>query len=173
MKSLDKILKAFYAPLFGVFALFLVACSHRQVELPLQQTPYRIVFVLPGGIRFADTGFVKTYANRVDVELYTLGKPFYKIEIGKKEICLQGDCYPKGMFMRRVFGEYAYDDILEDILLRRDIYNKENLQEGGSPLEWIQEIHRNQSVIIYKRSPHGLAFFDSMQRTRIILDAVF
>ncbi len=159
---------------YSIFVLFLVlfisSCAIKAPEphSVIQEIPYRILFVTPQ-LKFHDTGFVKHYNNQVHLELYTLGKPLYKIIIDKDKICSQGDCYPKSFFIKYIFGDYAYDDLLEDIILQRDIYNGENRISNENGL--IQTINKQGSSISYIRKHNIMKFSDSKRKIRIMLDS--
>lgn len=167
MKTSRKPARARLASLAGVLLFF--SCSTNIPPTPPPSvTPYKILF-LSQQFRYNDMGFVRTDENGVWLEIYALGKPLYKVNIKPYQVCL-ADCYPKNLFIQHVFGDFAPSSILEDILLKRDIYGGENLVIDGETTT--QTIERNGSSIVYTRSAEKTSFVDSIRRIKIILEHV-
>lgn len=154
-------------PLLTLIGIVLLAgCATRTPEIIPVSIPYKILFLSPQ-LRYHDMGFVRYNNENVWLEVYTLGKPMYKITITDYHICMP-ECYPKSSVIAHIFGEYAPTNILENILLRRDIYNGENIIDTDGVLS--QRIERKDSSIHYVRTPTRLTFTDSMRKVKITLE---
>lgn len=154
-------------PLFGVLLLGGCAMQPPKANFTPTTTPYHILFLSPQ-LRYNDMGFVRHSAiDYVELEIYALGKPLYKVSIDDYQICTP-ECYPKHRFIQHLFGDFAPSSLLEDILLLRDIYGGENLVVTDTTV--VQEIVRKDSSITYTRSARKMIFEDSVRKVKIILE---
>ncbi|RAX59179.1 hypothetical protein CCZ01_00065 [Helicobacter monodelphidis] len=149
--------------------LILGGCFVKEAPRALvQEIPYHILLITPE-VRFADMGFVKQYENKVNLELYALGKALYKIEIEKSQICVQDSCYNKSLFIQKLFGDDVQDTILEEILIGKDIFNGKNkyMKNGIT----IQEFKDYGNVVLYIRDENKISFSDKKRKIRIVLES--
>lgn len=74
--------------------------------------------------------------QKIELKVFKLGKFLGAFVITKKEICYisaqnSADCAPKWMANKSFFGKVSYDSLMEEILLRRDIFEGQGKRLGA------------------------------------------
>ena len=94
--------------------------------------------------------------QKIELKVFKLGKFLGAFVITKKEICYisaqnSADCAPKWMANKSFFGKVSYDSLMEEILLRRDIFEGQGKRLGAGGAV-IQEFSFGGEKIYYERS---------------------
>ena len=94
--------------------------------------------------------------QKIELKVFKLGKFLGAFVITKKEICYisaqnSADCAPKWMANKSFFGKVSYDSLMEEILLRRDIFEGQGKRLGAEGAV-IQEFSFGGEKIYYERS---------------------
>ena len=100
--------------------------------------------------------------QKIELKVFKLGKFLGAFVITQKEICYISaqniaDCAPKWMANKSFFGKVSYDTLMEDILLRRDIFEGQGRRLGDKGAI-IQEFSFGGEKIYYERSAHRTYF---------------
>lgn len=100
--------------------------------------------------------------QKIELKVFKLGKFLGAFVITQKEICYISaqniaDCAPKWMANKSFFGKVSYDTLMEDILLRRDIFEGQGKRLGDKGAI-IQEFSFGGEKIYYERSAHRTYF---------------
>ncbi len=121
--------------------------------------PKMIVLKTPK-LKFADTGYIRTEGEAVEVELFAAGMAVEKITMNG-EVCVSAGCMSEEKFVK----EYLYQDYPRDtmrhILLGRDIFGgrgKEEMCDG----RLFQFIRNDEMDIIYRRGKGEIYFKDRL-----------
>lgn len=118
-----KILTNILLPLF--LALGFIACASKSVApspQKINEEDLKLVLIKSKNIKFYDFGVLKTSPN-IQLDVFKLGKFLGSFTIKSNEICFQDDCAPKWPASRAFFGNVSYDTLLEEILLKKDIFD--------------------------------------------------
>lgn len=108
-------------------------------------------------LKYADSGFLKTYPQKIKIELYNAGSPILTMQIDKK-ICINTICYDKLQFNSEFLGDIHYNNILKDIMLFQPIYQSEALRKEKKGFS--QSLLRNNGVIFYRVTSTDVTFRD-------------
>ena len=111
-------------------------------------------------LKFADTGYLRTDGDGVELELFTAGVAVEKIRIDG-EVCVSAGCMNEEKFVR----EYLYPDYpvdtMRNVLLGRDIFGgkgKEEMCDG----RLFQFVCDDEMDIIYRRGKGEIYFKDRL-----------
>ncbi len=143
-----------------VLVLFFSACSIKNYE----HTKTKIIIIKSPKLKFADIGYVRNTDKSVELELFVAGKVVEKITINHL-ICTSEGCMSKSGFNEDYLNSAYPDDILQNIILGREIYGGKNLvktQDG-----FTQHIKAWHVDITYKVTHHAILFKD--KKNKIIL----
>lgn len=139
--------------------LFLVSCMNLN-DQKIQDTPkeesLKLVYIISNNIKFYDFG-VLTTSPELSLEIFKVGKSIGKFLIKNREICFLNQCAPKWPAMKSFFGPVSYDKLLEDILLKNDIFEgigKELIDKNTI----IQNFTYGGERIYYERKIDGIYF---------------
>lgn len=94
--------------------------------------------------------------QKIELKVFKLGKFLGAFVITQKEICYisaqnHADCAPKWTANKSLFGKVSYDTLMEEILLRRDIFEGQGKRLGAENAV-IQEFSFGGEKIYYERS---------------------
>jgi len=143
-----------------VFALFFIGCSTKNYE----HTQSKILIIKSPLIKFADVGYIRNTDNSVSLELFVAGHRIQKIDINHL-VCVDEGCMSKSGFNEEYLHKDYPDDILQNILLSKPIYNSKNLIKTDDGFE--QNIRTENSLIIYKVKSNSIYFKD--KKNKIII----
>lgn len=102
-------------------------------------------------IKFYDLAVVRVSYYAIYVDLFQTGVPIGSLEITKNEVCFQGECAPKSLTARKLFGVVSYPDLFDDIFLGNDIFQGKGLRIAKNGV-LTQRFLLNDQEILYERS---------------------
>lgn len=146
-----------------IILFFLSACSIKTHET---NTKSIMISFNSSFVRIQDVGFLEQNDKVTYLEIYKLGKAFFRIKIEDK-ICLNEICYDKKLFNKRFFKNSFYDDFLEDILKNKPLFNAKNLQKQDCG--FIQSIKGLDYDIVYEICNNQTFFLDKLNKTKITI----
>lgn len=146
-----------------IILFFLSACSIKTHET---NTKSVMIGFNSSFVRIQDVGFLEQNDKVTYLEIYKLGKAFFRIKIEDK-ICLNEICYDKKLFNKRFFKNSFYDDFLEDILKNKPLFNAKNLQKQDCG--FTQSIKGLDYDIVYEVCNNQTFFLDKLNKTKITI----
>jgi len=82
-------------------------------------------------MKYADMGFIKDNVSNLQVEMYTAGQPLVSIEVNGVNVCMSTfKCMEKKDFNEKIFSKYYPNELLENVLRGKAIFNGENLEKS-------------------------------------------
>lgn len=108
-------------------------------------------------IKFYDLAVVRFSYYAIHVDLFQMGAPIGALEISKNEVCFQGECAPKSLVARKVFGEVSYGDLFDDIFFSADIFGGKGLRITKEGV-LTQRFLLNNQEILYERTNEYTVF---------------
>ena len=97
--------------------LFFSACSVKNYET----TQSKIIIIKSPKIKFADIGYLRNSEDAIELELFMAGHAIEKITINHL-VCVSKGCLSKSGFNEDYLHHSYPDDILQNILLGKEIY---------------------------------------------------
>ena len=140
-----------------IFILIFSACSTKNYDI----TKTKIVIIKSPQIKFSDLGYLRNSENSIELELFIAGHAIQKISINHL-ICVSEGCMSKSGFNEDYLNENYPDDILQNILLAKPIYNSENLEKTADG--FIQHISSVHVEIVYKVTQNQVFFKDKKNK---------
>lgn len=143
-----------------LLGLLFVSCS--TPELPkdnttkIDESELKLILIKSQNIKFYDFGILQT-SPEISLEVFKLGKSLGKFTIKSREICFIDDCAPKWPASKSFFGQVGYDDLFEEILLKKDIFEGRGKMIGENGV-LIQRFHYGNEEIYYERSETRVFF---------------
>ena len=139
---------------FIILLTFLLsACSIRSY----QNTVSKIIIIKSPKIKFADLGYIRSSAQEIELELFVAGNSIDKITIDHF-ICTNVGCLSKKRFNEDYLYKEYPEDILQNILLGKVIYNGKNIIKVDGGYE--QKISTADVMITYKVNTKQIFFKD-------------
>jgi len=138
-------------------ALFLSACSLKNYA----HTESKVVIIKTPKLRFSDLAYIKHTENAVALELFVAGKLVQKISIDYL-ICVDEGCMSKKGFNSEYLNSAYPDEILQNIILGKPIYEKKNFLKNSEGFE--QKIQNDSVNISYRVNAHEIYFKDRKNR---------
>lgn len=127
-----------------VAIIFISGCTLKQ---PVEQNSKFIVIKTPE-IKFADMGFVSTFDDKLNIQIYSSGEAVLSIDIHKDKICTSTfKCMDKQSFNKKIFHQNYPADTLENIFLAKPIFNGENIKKTKNG--FTQDIFFSGTYIIH------------------------
>ena len=136
-----------------IFILFFSACSVKNYEI----TQTKIIIIKSPKIKFSDLGYVRNSDKKIELELFIAGSSIEKITINHL-VCTSEGCMSRSGFNEDYLNEAYPDDILQNILLAKPIYDGENLLKTADGFE--QHVQNEEVDISYKVDSHVTFFKD-------------
>ena len=143
-----------------IFIIFFTACSVKNYEI----TKSKLISIKSPKIKFSDLGFIRSSGNSVEMELFMTGKSIEKITINYL-MCSNEGCMLKSSFNEVYLSKYYPDDILQNILLSKKIYNGKNIKHINDGFE--QYIKNIDVDIKYKVDSKTIYFKDRKNKILI------
>ncbi|MEA2099128.1 MAG: hypothetical protein U9P72_03265 [Campylobacterota bacterium] len=143
-----------------IFILLFSGCSIKNYE----HTQSKIIIIKSPLIKFSDLGYIRNSDDKISLELFMAGVRIQKIDINHL-ICADEGCMTKRGFNKDYLNKNYPDDLLQNILLSRPIFDDKNLIKTDDGFE--QKIIGKNIDIIYKVSPTITYFKD--KKNRIII----
>ena len=112
-------------------------------------------------LKFADVGYLRNSHKAIELELFMAGKSIKKIAINHL-ICVDEGCMSKGSFNEQYLVESYPNDLMQNLLLAKPIYNAKNLTytETG----FIQKIVTKDVAISYRVDQKSIFFKDAKNK---------
>lgn len=105
--------------------LIFSACSIKHYE----HSSTKIVTIKTPALKFSDIGYLRNLDDAVELELFIAGHVFKKIDINHL-ICVSGEgCMSKDAFNAEYLSKDYPTEILQNILLGKEIFQGENLEK--------------------------------------------
>lgn len=105
--------------------LFFSACSTKVYE----KTESKVITIKTKQLRYSDLGYVRSGLDGVELELFTVGKSLFKVEIGNS-VCTNEGCMSKKSFNKEFLNEHYPENMLQNVILGKAIYKAINLQKN-------------------------------------------
>lgn len=149
---------------YMIFILILIfgGCSSKVYE----HTQTKIVTFKTQKIKFSDVGYVRHSDKSIELELFVAGKSIEKFSINHLVCTTKDGCMSKSSFNKEYLSGAYYDDILQDIVLGRPIYNGIAVQKSQDG--FAQEIKGDDVEISYRVTFDAIFFRD--RKNSIILN---
>ncbi len=136
-----------------LFILFFTGCSLKNYE----NTQAKIIIIKSPKIKFADIGYLRNTEEEIELELFIAGNVVEKITVNHL-ICTSDGCMSKSGFNEDYLHSSYPDNLLQNILLAKEIYNGKNKVKTDNGFE--QKIKSRHVDILYKVNPHAILFKD-------------
>ncbi len=115
---------------------------------------------------FSDTGFLVKYDDMIRLNILAMGKPVLDLKVKQSDdICVGSLCNTKNGFNQSFLVSSYPDDLIENVLNKKPIFEGKNLQKTKSG--FIQNIISGDYDIKYQISKNGIYFKD--RKNRIIM----
>lgn len=147
---------------FSILVIFFIGCSNKIV---LNSASYTILFKTEK-FKFYDSGFINQNTNSIKVQIFGVGTPVLDMEIYKKSICLNGNCFEKEVFNNNFLSRHYPKEVMKNIILAKPIFNSKNLIKNGDFLT--QKIFQKEKFdITYKFNSEEVYFKDKLNNILI------
>ena len=144
--------------LLSILILFLFGgCSIKNYK----HTKTKLLVIKSPKLKFADVGFIRNDANAVELELFSAGIEVQKITINHL-VCVRDGCMSKSGFNKDYLNKSYPDDILQNIILAKPIFNNKNLLKNKDGFE--QYIKNKDVDISYKVTKKSIYFKDKKNK---------
>lgn len=135
-------------------ALFFTACSIKEYD----HVSTKIVTIKTPTLKFSDIGYLRNLDDAVELELFIAGHVFKKIDINHL-ICVSDEgCMSKDAFNAEYLSKDYPAQMLQNVLLGREIFQGKNLQKTASG--FTQNILTQALDITYRVEPKEIYFKD-------------
>ncbi len=141
--------------------VFFYGCSFKPT--PTSSQVFNLTLISPM-IKINDIVFLHKHKKGLNLQIYNTALNIANIKVYNK-ICINSACFEKTEFNKRFFLNSYYDDMFEDILLQKPIYNRKNLQKTECGFN--QNINNN--LIQYEVCANNVKFIDTKNKIKIIL----
>ena len=118
-------------------------------------------FITPQ-IRISDTGFIHSYTNGTQVQIYNSGTLTLNLKLAQN-ICINAVCSDRQSFNTKYLKSAHYDEIIDDIISKKPIYEAKNLNLNSCGFK--QEI----AMLSYEVCDDLVKFIDNQNRVKIII----
>ncbi|RLA79974.1 MAG: hypothetical protein DRG78_11890 [Epsilonproteobacteria bacterium] len=143
-----------------LFVLLFTACSTKNYE----HTQTKVIIIKSPLLKFSDLGYIRNTDDSLSLELFSAGQRVEEITINNL-VCVTKGCMSKSGFNEEYLNEKYPDEILQNIILARPIFNSRNLIKTKNGFE--QKIVNENFFIIYRVSSNQTYFKD--KRNNILL----
>lgn len=139
--------------LLAFFILFFAGCSTKNYEF----TQTKIVIIKSPKLKFADVGYLRNSEKSIELEIFVAGTAVEKIAINHV-ICVRDGCMSKRSFNEEYLHSTYPEDILQNVLLGKAIYDGKNKVKTDDGFE--QNIQNADVNISYKVNASTIFFKD-------------
>ena len=133
--------------------LFFSACSMKNYD----NTQAKIIIIKSPKIKFSDLGYIRNTNTNIELELFIAGKAIQRITVNHL-ICTSEGCMSKSGFNEDYLNKAYPDDMLQNLLLAKPIFDKKNIKKTDVGFE--QHIKNLHVDISYKVDSHVVFFKD-------------
>jgi hypothetical protein len=138
---------------FLTFLLLFSACSIKNYK----HTTTKIITIKTPKIKFSDIGYIRHTKDAIELELFIAGHVFKRFHINHL-ICVDEGCMSKSGFNEEYLNAAYPDELLQNILLGRKIYNGKNILK--TPNGFKQDIQTKDVNIAYVVNSRQIYFKD-------------
>lgn len=131
----------------------LTGCSIKNYEI----NEPKIIVIKSSQLRYADLGYIRSSGTALKIDLYEMGNLAKSIEINKM-ICIDDGCMLKSSFNEKYLNVNYPSEILENVILGREIYSGKNLRKLSDG--FVQEIKDEYVDIHYEVKNGDIKFKD-------------
>lgn len=142
-------MRIFLLPILFLFA----GCSIKNYE----KNESKIIVIRSAELKYADLGYIRSSGDALKIELYEMGNLVKSIEINNL-ICVDEGCMFKSSFNQKYLNGHYPSDILENVILGRQIYDGKNLIRSDDG--FVQEIKDKYVDIHYEVKNGNIRFKD-------------
>ena len=140
-----------------VFLFLFAGCSIKDYE----NTETKIITIKSPKIKFSDLGYIRNSDKSIELELFIAGNSVEKISVNHL-VCVSDGCMSKSGFNEDYMYKDYPDDILQNILLSKPIYDSKNMKKNSDGFE--QHIENENVDISYRVNSHATFFKDRKNR---------
>ncbi len=137
--------------IFLTFIFLFSACSVKNYEF----TKTKIIIIKSPKIKFSDLGYIRNSGESLELELFMAGKVIEKICINHL-VCTNDGCMTKSGFNKDYLNQSYPSNILQNILLAKEIYDGKNFKKIQDGFE---QIIKNKDVDIRYMVNSKVTFF--------------
>lgn len=154
-----NIYKFKFAALSLLIMLFCGCFSHQ----PQRSNSVLFSFITPD-LRISDAGFIHHYANQTQIQIYNSATVILNLKLAQN-ICINSVCLDRQSFNAKYLKSTHYNEIIDDIINKRQIYDGINLKKTNCGFE--QNI--TDKMLKYEVCNNTMKFIDSKNRVKIII----
>ena len=121
----------------------------------------KIIIIKTPKLKFSDLGYIRHNGDDVEMELFMAGVSVQKIDINHL-ICVKEGCMLKSNFNKEYLNANYPSNLLQNILLSREIYSGQNRTQ--TPMGFEQTIQNDDVDIIYKVNTKSTFFKDKKNK---------
>lgn len=136
------------------------SCSIKQ-EILLSES--KSVVFKTKNLSFNDTGFLKKGKNYINLQVFSSAILVLNLEIYGEYVCLQEGCLKKREFIDRYLNQNYPENILENILEKKPIFDGDNLVLNKNGFEQ-KIVKENLYNIIYTIDENEIKFIDKLNK---------
>jgi len=140
-----------------ILTIIFSACSVKNYE----QVQSKIIIIKSSKLKFADLGYLRNTKNAIELELFVAGKVVEKFSINHL-VCVSEGCMSKRNFNEKYLNAAYPDELLQNILLSKEIFDGKNRIKTLDGFE--QNIENNDVNISYRVSTKSMEFKDRKNR---------
>jgi hypothetical protein len=141
---------------FAGVMLFFSACSVKEQTIETSQ-PVKLIIKTPL-VKLSGIGFYKKGGKYANLQIFSGGVATLDYK-SAGNICINDKCMTRGIFNENLFLQPHYDELIDDILAQKPIYNSKNIiktEDGFS-----QHVIKAQEFdISYEANESGAEFYD-------------
>jgi len=104
-----------------ILTIIFSACSVKNYE----QVQSKIIIIKSPKLKFADLGYLRNTKNAIELELFVAGKVVEKFSINHL-VCVSEGCMSKRNFNEKYLNAAYPDELLQNILLSKEIFDGKN-----------------------------------------------
>ena len=143
--------------LFFIYILFFSIFSGCSLK-NYNHTSTKLLTLKTQKLKFSDIAYLRHSEDAIELDLFVAGKMVSRFHINHL-ICVENEgCLRKASFNEEYLTRYYPDDILQNILLGREIYQGKNKQKFDDG--FVQLINTQDVAIKYKVTPKSIYFKD-------------
>ena len=114
--------------------------------------------------RYNDLGFIRNTGDALQLDLFTAGTQVGRFEINRL-ICTKEGCITKSSFNKKHFTPAYEKDFLQNVILGKPIFNKQNLLKTEDGFE--QNFQSEAYNISYRVNKESIYFKDRLNKILI------
>ncbi len=151
-----------YSTLWASLIALLIfsGCTVKKYEI---SEPKIITFKMEK-LRFNDLGYIRQNGDAIQVELFSAGQAVERFEINHL-VCISDGCMSKSSFNSDYLNAAYPDELMQNVLLGRKIFDGQNLVENGYGFE--QRLESEAYAITYRVNSNETYFKDRLNKIMI------